>query len=355
MIKVKKEGIVLRPTELKFENKGVFNPACIRVGNNVHMFYRAFSKKKRSTIGYCRLKGPLKVVERSENPVLYPEHDYEKNLEDPRIVFLNGKYYLTYVAYDGLNVRLAYAVSDDLKNWEKKGVILPDISYDKAEDHFRACKLKERYFLFESYFKDRVGKDVLLWDKDHFFFPEKINRRFALVHRILPDMQVIYFRNFKELTPSFFNDYLRHLCSYVMLQSKYWFESRNIGGGCPPIKTEKGWLLVYHAVDDMDKGKIYRAGAALLDKNNPTKVIGRLDYPLLYPEKEFEKKGYVENVVFPTGAAIFGKKLYIYYGAGDSCIAAVSLNLSRLLNELLKKKENQFFLYHKNPRRYKNI
>ena len=349
MIKVKKEGIILRPSEQKFENRGVLNPGCIKIGNNVHMFYRAFSKKKKSTIGYCRLEGPLKVVERAEKPVLFPEHEYERNLEDPRVVYLNGKYYLTYVAYDGYNVRLAYAVSNDLKNWKKKGLILPDLSYDRAEDYFRACrlKLKERYFLFESYFKDKVGKDVLLWNKDHFFFSKKIKGKFALIHRILPDMQIIYFKDFKELTLTFFKNYLRNLCDYVVLQSKYWFESRNIGGGCPPIETEKGWLIIYHAVDDMDKGKIYRAGAALLDKKDPTKVIGHLDYPLFSPDWSWEKKGYVDNVVFPTGAAIFGEKLYIYYGAGDSYIAAASLNLKELLKELLKKQKDERFMYYK--------
>jgi len=345
MIEIKKEGIILKPSELKFENCGVLNPGCIRIGNEVHMFYRAFSKKKRSTIGYCKLKGPLKVVERAKKPILFSEYEYEKNLEDPRIVFLDGKYYLTYMAYDGYNVRLAYAVSDNLKAWKKKGVILPDITYDKAEDYFRACrlKLKERYFLFESYFKDIVGKDVLLWNKDHFFFPRKINGNFALIHRILPDIQVIYFKDFRDLTPRFWKSYLKNLCGYVVLQSKYWFESRNIGGGCPPIETDKGWLLIYHAVDDMDRGKIYRVGAALLDKKDPTKVIGHLDYPLFSPDKPWEKRGYVNNVVFPTGTAVFGKKLYIYYGAGDRYIAAASVNLNELLKELLKKGiENRF-------------
>lgn len=347
MIKIKKEGIILKPSELKFENCGVLNPACIRVGDEVHMFYRALNNKKRSTIGYCRLKGPLKLVERYKKPVLFSEYEYEKNLEDPRIVFLDGKYYLTYVAYDGYNVRLAYAISEDLKNWEKKGLILPDMTYDKAEDYFRACrlKLKERYFLFESYFKDKVGKDVLLWNKDHFFFPKKINGNFALIHRILPDIQVIYFKDFIDITPRFWKNYLKNLCDYVVLQSKYWFESRNIGGGCPPIETDKGWLLIYHAVDDMDIGKIYRAGAALLDKKNPIRVIGHLNYPLISPDKPWEKRGYVNNVVFPTGTAIFGKKLYIYYGATDRYIAAASVNLDELLQELQKERAEDPFMY----------
>jgi len=190
MVLIKKRGIILEPTKLKFENKGVFNPACIRKGKYVHMFYRAWSKDKRSTIGYCKLEGPLKVVERAKEPLLFPESKYEYNLEDPRIVFLNGIYYLTYISYDGRNVRIAYATSKDLKTFRKRGMISPKITYDKAEDIFRACRinLKERYFLFESYFKDIVGKDVLLWDKDAFLFPKKINGKFALIHRILPDI-----------------------------------------------------------------------------------------------------------------------------------------------------------------------
>ncbi|MBL7054147.1 pesticidal protein Cry7Aa [Candidatus Woesearchaeota archaeon] len=338
MLTVKREGIILEPTKLKFENKGVFNPACIKEGKYVHMFYRAWDKDNRSTIGYCKLDGPLKVVERSEKPLLFPEFEYEKNLEDPRVVFLNGTYYMTYIAYDGKDVRIAYATSKDLKKWEKKGVISPEITYDKAEDIFRSCKkeLKERYFLFESRFKDIAGKDAILWNKDACLFPKKINGKFAMLHRILPDIQVIYFNNFEELTLSFWKKYLKRLCDYVVLESKYWYESRNIGGGCPPIETDKGWLMIYHAVDDMNKGKIYRAGAVLLDKKDPTKLIGRLKNPIFSPEEAWEKEGNINQVVFPTGAAVFDKMLYIYYGAADQRIAAVSINIDELVDELEK-------------------
>jgi len=339
MLKVKREGIILEPSKLGFENKGVFNPACIREGRYVHMFYRALDKKNRSTIGYCKLDGPLKVVERAKKPILFPESRYEESLEDPRIVFLNGIYYLFYVAYNGKNVFIAYAISKDLKKFIKKGIISPKITYDEAEDIFRSCKskLKDRYFFFESYYKDIVSKDVLLWNKDAFIFPKKINGKFVLIHRILPDIQIIYFSDFKDLTIGYWKKYFKRLCDYVILEPKYWFEMRNIGGGCPPIETDKGWLLIYHGVDDMNKGKIYRAGAALLGKKNPLKLLGRLREPLFSPEKKWEKKGNVDNVVFPTGAAIFGKKLYIYYGAADTRIAVISLDLNELLDELIKK------------------
>ncbi len=338
MLSIKRHGVILNPSKRAFEDLGVFNPACIRKGKYVHMFYRAWDKNRRSTIGYCKLKGPLKVVKRSKKPILMPELKREYNIEDPRIVLLDGTYYLTYVMYDGKNVRIAYATSKDLRKFNKKRVISPEITYDKAEDLFRACesKLKERYFLFESYFKDIVGKDVILWDKDAFLFPKKINGKFALIHRILPDIQIVYFNKFEDLTLDFWKKYFKKLGDYVVLESKYWFESRNVGGGCPPIETDKGWLLVYHAVDDMNRGKIYRAGAALFDKKDPSKEIGRLKEPFFSPEKEWEKKGNVDNVVFPTGTVVFDEKLYIYYGAADKRVAVISVGLNELLDEIIR-------------------
>ena len=340
MVHIRRHGIILSPTSLPFENKGVFNPAVAQKGNHLHMFYRAWNTQNRSTIGYCRLDGPLRVIERMKKPVLTSSGRSEYSIEDPRIVHIDGTYYMTYAAYDKKNCRIACAASKDLMTWQKMGVLSPELTYDKAEDLFRQCNgLKERYFLFESYFKDIVGKNVLLWEKDGILFPRKINGRYALLHRILPDIQVIYFRKFSDLTPSYWKAYLRNLSRYVVLESEYWYEVRNIGGGCPPIETEKGLLLIYHGVDDMDKGRIYRAGAALLDKKDPTKVIGHLKHPLFSPEKEWEKKGNVPNVVFPTGTARFDGRLYIYYGAADKRIAAVSCDIDELVHELIHEKD----------------
>ena len=342
MVSIKREGIILKPSKRKFESKGVFNPACIRRGKYVHMFYRAWDKNNRSTIGYCKLEGPLKVVERATKPILFPEESYELNIEDPRIVCLNGTYYLTYIAYDGRNVRIAYATSKDLKKFTKKGTISPEMSYSKADSLFSQCKqkLKDRYFLFSSYYEKGETKGSILWDKDAFLFPKKIKGKYALVHRILPDIQVIYFKNFKELTSlKYWEKYLKKLCDYILLESKHWYETRNVGGGCPPIETDKGWLLIYHAVDDMDVGRTYRAGAALLDLHDPTKVIGHHHEPLFSPTEKWEKKGNVDNVVFPTGAVVFDKRLYIYYGAADTRIGVVSVDLNELLDELTSPKQ----------------
>lgn len=338
MVYVKKEGIILEATELEFENQAVLSPTCVQDGNTIHMFYRAVNKEFHSSIGYCKLDGPLKVVERCKTPVLFPKHDYEKQgTEDPRIVFLDGTYYMLYVAYDGKNALIAYATSKDLNVWEKKGVISPRIKYNDVRKIFIKSKLKSRYFFFKSFYKEIKGEDVLLWEKDAFLFPKKFNGKFALVHRILPDIQVIYFDDFKDLTLDFWRKYLKKLPEHIILEPRYWYESRNIGGGCPPIETEKGWLLIYHAVQNIDNGRLYRASAALLDKNDPCKVIGKLENPLFGPEEDWEIHGDVNNVVFPEGTALFGDKLYIYYGAADKRIGVASVSMKELLNELVSK------------------
>ena len=176
----------------------------------------------------------------------------------------------------------------------------------------------------------------MLWDKDASLFPKKINNQFALIHRIRPDIQIIYFQNFKDLTDDYWRAYLKQLKKYIVLEPKFQFENRYIGGGCPPIETEDGWLIIYHGVEDTSVGKIYHASAALLDLKNPLKVLGRLRKPLFSPKAPWEKKGVTDNVVFPTGAVVRDKRLYIYYGAADKLIAAKSVDLTELLTQLKK-------------------
>jgi len=343
MVQIKNEGIILESSQNGFDNQAVLNPACIELNGITHMFYRGVRKGDMdSSIGYCQLVDN-KVVLRLDKPVIFPEYDYEKNgIEDPRIVFLDGVYYLFYTVYDGQNALIAYATSTDLVNFTKHGVISPRITYAEAGKLFASSnvKIREKYSIFASYIKDRQGDDILLWEKDAFIFPKKFNNKFALVHRILPGIQVIYFDDFKELTDDYWRCYLKNLGKYIILDSVSRFESRNIGGGCPPIETKDGWLLIYHAVEDSRIGRIYHAGAALLDINDPTKIIARLKRPLFSPSQKWEKQGDVNNVVFPTGAILKDGRLYIYYGAADKRIAAKSMDMEELLTELKKNKDN---------------
>ncbi len=338
MIKIKKHGIILRPTKLDFENESVFNPAILQEGNTIHMIYRAIDKNHKSCLGYARFEGPDKLVERWKKPFMYPHFKYEKwGIEDARVTKIDNTVYMTYVVHDGKNALTAYSYGPSLFNLKKDGIISPQLTYSQVGKLFGYSKLKDDYYTFESFYKDQIGKNVLVWDKDCFLFPEKIKNQYILMHRILPDIQIapakhIYFYKTKE----YWERNIKRLSKYVVLEPKQGWETRHIGGGGPPIKTKAGWLLLYHGVEPRNKGRIYHAGAALLDLKDPKKVIGRLTKPLFSPTEKYELKGHVDSVVFPTGTAVFGDRLYIYYGTADKYIGLASIKLESLIKELLK-------------------
>jgi beta-1,2-mannobiose phosphorylase / 1,2-beta-oligomannan phosphorylase len=339
MIEIKKQGIVLTKTKSVFENEGVLNPAAIRAEGLVHLFYRAVRRGNNSTIGYCKLGDPLTVKERNKEPLLVPEFDYEsKGLEDPRIVKIDDLYYLTYTAYDGLNALGALAVSKDLVNFEKKGLIVPVFTFEEFHALTGSIAgLNDKYYRYNGRgsVNERDKHKIFLWDKNVIFFPRRINGKLHFLHRVRPDIQIVAVNELADLTPAFWQDYFRHFNEHILLTSKYKHEVSYIGGGCPPIETEAGWLLIYHGVHDTVKGYVYSACAALLDLNDPSKEIARLPYPLFRPELDWELKGEVNNVCFPTGAVAVDDALYIYYGAADERIACASVSLSALVKELL--------------------
>jgi predicted GH43/DUF377 family glycosyl hydrolase len=339
MIEIKKEGILITKTDLDFENDGVLNPAAIRDGDLVHLFYRAVRKGNYSTIGYCILDGPLKIKERFTTPVLSPEFDYDMHgVEDPRIVKIDDLYYLTYTSYDGLNAMGSLATSSALPHFEKKGIIVPQLSFEEFRELAENKKtINEKYARYQAHNNvvTAEGDKALLWDKNLIFFPRRINGQLYFIHRIRPDIQITHVKELSDLTVEFWNNYLRHLHSNILLAPKHQHEVSYIGGGCPPIETERGWVLIYHGVHDTPSGYVYSACAALLDLEHPNKEIARLPYALFKPQFDWELKGEVNNVVFPTGAALFDDTLYIYYGAADARIACASLSLKALVDELL--------------------
>lgn len=339
MIRVKKEGILLQKSEAEFENEGVLNPAAIRVGDSVHMYYRAVQKGNHSTLGYCRMDGPLNVAERWDVPFMIPEHEYEsQGVEDARITKIDDTYYMSYTAYDGTNARGALATSKDLIHFEKHGIIVPPITYA----HFiylaeQSGKVNENYYRnHKFYYQDAdPEKKILLWDKNVVFFPRRIDGKLVFLHRIRPGIQLVMVDEIKSLDHDFWKEYFHALHDNILMDPKHQHESSYIGAGCPPIETEHGWLLIYHGVEETEKGLVYSACAALLDLHNPLKVLARLPYALFAPEHEWELTGEVNNVVFPTGAAVFGDTIFIYYGAADDMIATASVNLAELVAELL--------------------
>jgi predicted GH43/DUF377 family glycosyl hydrolase len=339
MTEVKKEGILLTKTDLEFENEGVLNPAVMREGDSVHLFYRAVRNGNYSSIGYCRLDGPLTVAERWDKPFMVPESEYESHgVEDARIVKIDDLFYMTYTGYDGTNARGALATSKDLWHFTKQGIIVPPITY--AEFVFlaeSAGKVNENYYRNHKFYYQATDpeKKMMLWDKNVIFFPRRIDGKLVFLHRIRPGIQIVCINSIKDLTKEFWGNYFLNLQEHIVLDPIYKHETSYIGSGCPPIETEHGWLLIYHGVEETDRGRVYSACAALLDLNDPSKELARLPKALFSPEYEWELYGEVNNVVFPTGTALFGNTLFIYYGAADSYIACASLCLSSLLSELV--------------------
>lgn len=338
MVSVNKEGVLLSKTNLAFENDGILNPAVIRDGDDIHLFFRAVSKGNYSSIGYCRFSEPLIIQDRLNIPVIFSQFDYESHgVEDPRIVKIDGVFFLTYTAFDGINALGALAISTDLVTFEKKGLIVPQFTYDEFNRLAGSkASINEKYLRYNQHTvaSEEKGRKRFIWDKNVIFFPRRISGRLVFLHRIKPDIQLVSISRIDELDHLFWQNYFLHLDEHIVLTPKFSHEVSYIGGGCPPIETASGWLLIYHGVHDTIKGYVYSACAALLDIDDPRIEIARLPYALFEPDQSWELKGEVNNVCFPTGAILNGDTLYIYYGAADEQIACASLSLAELLKEL---------------------
>jgi len=284
-----------------WEVGGTFNPGAAIDGGAVHLLYRAADTNKISRLGYARTLNGTEIDFRSSDPVLIPSAEWEEfGCEDPRITNFGGTFYITYTAYSRRGPRIALASTKDFQNFEKHGLIGPDHN-----------------------------------DKNCVIFPERINGRIAMLHRLKSKVQIAYFDDFESLTDSenYWNGYVKHLDDYEVIRSSLPWERRKVGVGPPPIKTDLGWLVIYHGVS---VERIYRTGAFLLDLDNPSKVLARTKEPILEPEMEFEKHGVVQNVVFPDGAIIRNGKLMVYYGGADKVCCVAGAPLDEFLDELKK-------------------
>lgn len=342
MIPIEKLGIILSPTENEFENKGTINSGVYQHGDTLTFLYTAVQNENIFSIGYAKTEGPLKIVERLEHPVISPEFDYEKQgVKNAKIVKIEDTFYITYTAYDGMNLTGAYATSKDLLHFEKQGVITPKINYQEYERLIHSCgeKLNPKYHEYIDLFKGLgIESDELrlIRDKNIALFPRKINGKFALLQCIWPGIQIVYFDDFSDLTPSFWEDYLKNLTDYIVLDPKGSYEVNHIGTAGPPIETDEGWLLIYYGVKSTSYGKSYHVKAALLQIDKPEVVLSRLDLPLFSPTKDWEKIAKMGDIIFPSGHALFGNDLYIYYGAACIHTAVAKLDINDLLLALRK-------------------
>jgi predicted GH43/DUF377 family glycosyl hydrolase len=338
MIVVQKEGIILEKTELTFENEGVLNPAIFQDNSGIHMYYRAVQRGNYSSIGYAHFENPIVLKNRLNKPFLSPRNFRDSHgIEDPRMVKIDDLYYLSFTSYDGKNALGSVYTSSNRLDWIDAGIVVPQITYSIFKQYTnRTPSINEkykRYNLGSKELKNSASKKI--WDKNVIFFPRRINGKIYFFHRIKPDIQLVSIESISDLTESFWVENLKNFQDSIVLSSKFAHEISYIGGGCPPIETKAGWIVIYHGVCDSIQGYIYHACVALLALDNPLIELARLPYPLFSPTESYEINGEVNNVCFPTGTAQIDDRLYIYYGAADERIACASLILEDLVEELL--------------------
>ena len=163
-------------------------------------------------------------------------------------------------------------------------------------------------------------------DKDACVFPEKFGGKYFIIHRSGGDIDSAFSTTLDFDGKTWVGEY-----NWIFPRPGMW-DSKKIGIAAPPLKMDAGWVLFYHGISNEDSN--YRVGAILLDLNDPTQVLARSDEPLLEPEMEYEKNGLVSNVVFPCGAVLIGKKIFIYYGGADKVVGVATIDSEKLLENL---------------------
>jgi len=354
-----KKGILLRPRKSKGEI-GVLNPTLHpkRLEQGWPFLYRTRRMNKDreySTINFRWLEKPKKLSKDSRT-IIVPKYDFESwGCEDPRLTKAGDIYYITYVAYDGLNARIAVATTKDFQTIEKHGIISPNISLEEAVEIVGDEKYKERWGkILQQIKRERKGLGlkvkVFLYDKDPSLHHQ--NGKWFLIHRIDPNIHIAVASSLDEFqNQDFWRNYLRTINEHILMSKEEGWNSLKIGLGSPPIFIKDRWIAVYHGVEQVDDSSlVYRGSFVEIDPKtfNPK---SRLKEPLFEPEpkdvlKKYNTKGEVvgtKSISFPTAILVDPSDediLYVYSGKGDKKIDFRSTSISWLLEEL-KKPQNK--------------
>lgn len=345
-----KNNPILKPDPRNWwEKTAVFNCATWHDGRLVHMLYRTVGEKKKyppklgyaistyeeytSRLGHATSTDGFNFLRTGKLPVFSAEKDYEKGAcEDPRLTFIDGKLYMTYaVPFEPLrpffqewgepfNTALALVRDRSFKSFKRLGIISHEGSANRDIVLFSE-KINGRYAMLHRPF--RWTKEWLReakGEKEKTWLPCSANK---LPEK--PSIWIAYSSDLKE-----WNGYK------IVMEPKEKWENWKIGAGPPPIKTSEGWLLIYHGVDSKEVPRTYRAGIALLAFKDPSRVIARLPYPILEPQEEYEKEGDTPDVVFPEGTIVKNGTLFVYYGGADKFCCLATVKIDDLLSELRK-------------------
>lgn len=350
MIRKISQTLLLRPQDLKplrddFNVVGVFNPGAVKVGGDTVLLARVAEAPRELRPGFMALphwrpdgtievdwvlEGELERIDprvvrrKSDNllrltsvshlrvfrssdgrsqqwtsgQVLLPASPMEEfGIEDPRIVAIDDSYWITYVAVSRHGAATSLLSTRDFLTFERHGIVF--------------CP---------------ENKDVVL-------FPQKVNGEYFALHRPNPHSHF----GPPEIWSARSQDLLywgRH--EFVYRGYAAW-ESDRVGAGTQPVLVDEGWLVIYHGCQQAGRaGEVgaYSAGALLLDRDNPTRILRQSHEAIMQPATGFERFGFVDNVVFPTAVLKQGDTLNVYYGAADTCTGVVEFSLREVLGSL---------------------
>jgi len=298
--------------ENPWEAYASFNGSVIKVGSKYKMLYRAMSENffvggadlKLSTIALTESNDGINFGSRKQ--FIKPENDWEKfGLEDPRVTFLDDKYFIFYTALSSHppnagSIKVGLAISKDLETVDEKHLVTP----------FNAKAMT--------------------------MFPEKIKGKYVCILTVNTDsppakIAVAYFENIEDIwSEPYWRNWYKTIDKVTL--PLIWSNLDHAEVGATPVKTPHGWVLVYSYMKDyFTSQRNVQVKAVLLDLENPTKVVGKIKDPLLTPTEDYESKGEVAETIFPTSALINNSELWIYYSGTDSNVSLATVELKDLL------------------------
>lgn len=315
LIRAKENPVLLPSSSNDWERHAAFNGSVMLDKEIYHMVYRAQSAMtyyqghnlSLSTIGYANSKDGMHFNDHRQ--LIKPEQNWEIfGCEDPRITYFENKYYIFYTAlsnypFNAAGIKVGVAISSDLQNIEEKHLVTP----------FNAKAMA--------------------------LFPERVNGKIAVILAANTDLPpskiaIAYFDRIEELwDEAYWKNWYAYLDDHTIPLLRNGNDQVEVGA--VPVKTDHGWLLIYSYIQNYHSDhKVFGIEAALLDPDNPVKILARTKNPLLIPETDYERFGDVPNIVFPTGAVIQGGILHVYYGAADTNVSLARCNLNDLLGEI---------------------
>lgn len=296
---------ILTANNWPYPANSVFNAGATRLpSGETLLLVRVEDRRGISHLTAARSKDGITNWSIDPQPTLLPDPDnYPEEIwgiEDPRITWVEElkKYAVVYTSYSTSGPLVSLALTEDFRNFERHGAIMPPE------------------------------------DKDAALFPRRFNGRWALIHRPISSYPVTRANIWISFSPD-----LKHWGDHsVLLEARRgaWWDANKVGLSPPPIETPEGWLIIYHGVRITPAGCLYRLGLALLDLENPCRIIARGDEWVFGPDEPYERVGDVGDVVFPCGVVCDQKtgSVFLYYGAADTSIALAMGNINELLDWL---------------------